>query len=139
MNKKYDFKRLCVFLHVFSHWILDESPYYQNPINVTMNSYHSLQAVFTYDGPSTVELTVQGRGFGYEEVETDVYIDGQWRGTTDTIIDVIPGDHTIEVDDYVDGWSFYYYDVNGDYDDYDNPTEITVSSAMTVTAEYVTG
>jgi len=123
----------------FDHWILDSQSAGSNPtIIVTMNANHELEAVFSEE-PQLVPLEVLGRGFDFYYIETNVYIDSQWRGCTDDTFYVSPGAHTIEVDyDAGSGWTFHHFIIDEDWD-YDNPTEITVSEAMTVTAEYWNG
>jgi hypothetical protein len=83
-----------------------------------------------------------------EYVETGIYIDGQYVGLTEetgSTFSVLQGVHTIEVDST--GWSyhynqevpFWYYSYAGNDFDYCNPTTITVSSDMTITAHYAYG
>jgi len=43
--------------YVFNYWLLDGSAYYQNPITVTMNSDHSLEAYFNIPTLSISALT----------------------------------------------------------------------------------
>jgi hypothetical protein len=124
--------------YVFDHWVLDSQTAGSNPsIVVTMDDDHELQAVFTEE-PQLVGLTVEGDAFG-EYIETNVWIDQEWQGTTDDTFYVTAGYHTIEVDDLLEGWFFYYYDVVGGDIEYDNPLGLTISSATTVTAEYCAG
>jgi hypothetical protein len=59
-------------------------------------------------------------------------------GYRDDTFYVAPGYHTIEVDFWLEGWFFYYWDTSGGHV-YTDPLELTISSATTVTAEYCTG
>jgi hypothetical protein len=119
--------------------VLDSQNAGSNPtIIVTMNADHTLEAIFSEE-PELIALEVLGRGFDFEYIETNVYIDSQYYGYTDDTFYVTAGSHTIEVDyDGGSGWTFHHFIIGEDWD-YDNPTEITVSEAITVTAEYWNG
>jgi hypothetical protein len=120
----------------FDHWVLDSQPAGSNPSTVvSMDDDHELEAVFTAE---QIALTVLGDAFG-EYIETNVWIDSEWQGTTDDTFYVTAGYHTIEVDDMVEGWWFNDYYISGVGIEYDNPLGLTISSATTVTAEYYTG
>jgi hypothetical protein len=123
--------------YVLDYWLLDgQNAGSQNPITVTMNSNHSLQANFQ---SSQHSLTVLAYNQYSEPGYVPLYIDSQYVGTTGYAYSVTDGNHQIYVEDPVfDGYFFhyfdhYYYDGNNDYN---NPTTLSVTSDKTVTAYY---
>jgi hypothetical protein len=99
---------------LFDHWLLDGSPSTQNPISVTMDSNHVLQAFF-HEDPAYEWLYVEAYAtdFQYEdEVYPDIYIQeyqpyfDDYYGTLPVFVRVPPATHYIEVDEYV--WSDYF-------------------------------
>ena len=126
--------------YVFDHWILDGGYYTQNPITVTMNSNHNLQAYFTYVPPPIYhQLTVLAYNqYGYPGA-VPLYIDGQYVGTTMNTYTVSQGNHQIYVASplYEGYWVhvFQYYYYGGTYN-YNNPMTLSVTSDMTLIAYY---
>jgi len=124
----------------FDHWTIDGDYCTQNPITVTMTqSQHSLQAHFTYVGP-THQLTVLAVNQYGQPGYVPLYIDSHYVGTTGYTYTVTEGNHQIYVESPLFGGGYhvfacYYYD--GIYN-YSNPMTLSVTEDKTVTACYYT-
>jgi hypothetical protein len=127
----------------FNRWLLDGNPYYQNPITVTMNNHHTLQASFTqgtYDISTAAAYIYNGR---FNPFEVPFYIDGEEVGTTGSTYQVSPGYHTFAVPGVAYAWpggggyaggaivflGWYWIGT-------DNPIGITVEQDMSLGAIY---
>ena len=78
-------------------------------------------------------------------LETNVYIDGDWIGTTPLAVQVPMGEHAFSVDytvaynPYWPAWDVPIYDFTGDFNGYNinyNTMTIVIYSASTVNARY---
>jgi hypothetical protein len=76
----------------FIHWELDGVIYTTNPINILMNSDHTLHAVFEAIVPTIHRLTVQST-----PLSVPVTLDGAPIGSTPIEANVTEGNHTVEV------------------------------------------
>ncbi len=128
--------------YVLDYWLLDgQNAGTQNPITVTMNGDHTLQANFR-EGTATHWLTVDAYDeWYYNELYPNVYVDSVWVGTAPVSVQVTDGWHYIEVDDWV--WNEYYwcYDYfsyfSGDFGYlYNNPIYVNVNGDKSATAWY---
>lgn len=82
------------------------------------------------------QLTVLATDDYLGEVETGVFIDGQYVGESGSSFTVLKGTHTILVDSCIDlGWYSYHFDyfIGGGSN---NPTTLTIASDTTITAVY---
>ena len=125
----------------FDYWLLDgQNAGSNNPITVTMNDDHELQAVFcevtTYHW-----LYIDGywSGLGYM-IFTDIYVDGDWVGAGSAAVQVTEGYHSVQVDyGAYDEWGYPYlfdYFIHGGTYYYDNPASVPVYEDMFTTAYY---
>jgi hypothetical protein len=91
--------------YVLDYWLLDgQNVGGQNPITVTMNSDHNLQAVFRQG--TYYWLTVDAYdGYAGNPVYPNIYVDGNWAGCGYAHIQVTEGWHTVWVDEWV--WNEY--------------------------------
>jgi len=120
----------------FDHWLLDGGSYTQNPINVNMDSNHTLQAVFVQE---PFDLTVNVLNQYSETGYIPLYIDDQYVGTTGYTYPVTAGNHKIYVESPFFGGSAYHFFQHYYYDstyNYDNPMTIPINQDKTVTAYY---
>ena len=126
--------------YVFDYWLLDgQNTGTQNPITVTMNSDHTLQANFREE--SSYWLTADAYAdYYYNEVYPEVYVNGDWAGTAPVSVQVAGWTH-IKVDEWIyneylccyDRFSYY----SGDFGYfYDNPTDVYVNADKSITAWY---
>lgn len=91
----------------FDHWVLDGYSYGQNPISVTMNGDHNLQAVFS--ALPTYWLTVTASdAYGYG-LDPPVYIDGSYVGCAGNSFQVTAGAHTVAVPSSFIYWYFDHF------------------------------
>ena len=125
--------------YVLDYWLLDgQNAGSQNPITVTMDSDHTLQANFV-EGTPPRELTVLAYNQYSEPGYVPLYIDEQYVGTTGYAYTVTSGNHQIYVESPLyDGYGYHefqYYYYDGIYN-YDNPMTLSVTSDKTVTAYY---
>jgi hypothetical protein len=114
----------------FDYWLLDGDPYTQNPITVTMNSDHELQAFFCEE-PVYHWLTVDAYDEYEYELNPDVWVDGDWVGSAPVMVSVTEGWHTVEVEDPWLYWQLVWFS-----DGYDNGESRPVYSDTTITAYY---
>ena len=121
----------------FDYWLLDDTYAGNNPyIEVPMYSDHTLEAVFSeIPPPQEYYLTILGRR-EEELMPFYVWIDDSGIGWMDTGTYVYSGEHKIEVEQEYAYYVFSYFDVDGAYVDYYNPTWVDVQSDMTIIANY---
>ena len=124
--------------YVLDYWLLDgQNVGSQNPITVTMNSDHNLQANF---GVGSVYhwLTVDAYdGYIGNPLYPNIYIDGNWAGYGYAHVQVTEGWHSVWVDDWV--WNDYLgtYDYFSYFTDgYGNGANRPVYSDTWITAVY---
>jgi hypothetical protein len=91
----------------FDHWVLDGYSYGQNPIYVTMNSNHNLQAVFWAIPSYTLTVSAYD-DYTQQWLGPMVYIDGvpysaSWP------VSVTAGYHTVAVETPYDYWVLSYF------------------------------
>ena len=126
--------------YALDHWHLDGNDAGNNdPYLVMMDSGHSVQPIF---GPATsYPLVTQAYSvyWGWlNPVQSNVWVDGNWIGTTQTSVLVSPGYHTVTFDQYV--WEYsqqvqlQYLLVNGNQ--YYNGQSILITSETWVVAIY---
>ena len=123
--------------NTLDHWLLDgQNVGAQNPITVTMNSDHSLQANF--DGPPPLSLTVLATNQYSQPGYVPLYIDDEYVGLTGDTYLVSDGSHTIEVPDIISDYMTYYHDFqyyyyDGNYN-YNNEMTLSITEDKTITA-----
>ncbi|HDQ06395.1 MAG TPA: hypothetical protein ENN36_06720 [Candidatus Bathyarchaeota archaeon] len=125
----------------FDRWLLDGNPYYQNPITVTMNNHHTLQAIFIQGTCDISTGSVYLHNGQYYQCEVPFYIDGQEVGPTWSTYQVSPGYHTFAVPQVAWGGLgfavvFQYWVVNGWPGPSSNPIGGTVTQDMFFGAVY---
>jgi hypothetical protein len=97
--------------YVLDYWLLDgQNVGTQNPITVTMNSAHTLQANFRTTPYHWLTVDAYD-GYCWYPLDANIYIDGNYAGTGYAHVQVTEGWHTIWVDDPVWNpyWSTYTY------------------------------
>lgn len=116
--------------HQFEYWVLDGNTYTQNPITVTMNSNHNLQAVFS-EPPPSYSLYVDAWCVEGFQLYPYIVVDGVGYAGTASVT-VSAGYHTISVEDP------YYFIMNLSYfsDGYGNGDSRYIGSNTAVTAWY---
>ena len=121
----------------FDYWLLDSNyAGSSSSIIVNMDGDHSLQAVFDeLPPPPEYYLTILGRR-DWELMPFYVWVDDEGLDFMDTGTFVESGSRKIEVEQEFAYYVFVYFDVDGEYNDYSNPTWIDVQSDMTITANY---
>jgi len=123
--------------YVLDYWLLDgNNAGTQNPITVTMNSDHTLQANFR-EGAVYHWLTVDAYdGYFGNPLYPGIWIDGNWAGYGYASIQVTEGWHTVLVEDPV--WNDYgFYDYFSYFTDgYGNGASRPVYSDTYITAVY---
>jgi hypothetical protein len=126
--------------YVLDYWLLDgQNVGSQNPITVTMNSNHTLQANFrtTPYHWLTVDAYDAYLGYGYP-LYPNIYIDGTYAGTGYVHIQVADGYHSVTADEWV--WNEYWYTWSPLYcfsDGYGNGDYRPIYSDTTITAWYL--
>lgn len=123
--------------YVLDYWLLDgNNAGTQNPITVTMNSDHNLQANFR-EGAVYHTLTVDAYdGYFGNPLYPAIWIDGDLEGYGDVSVQVTEGWHLVEVEDPV--WNDYgFYDYFWYFTDgYGNGENHPVYSNTYITAVY---
>jgi hypothetical protein len=103
--------------YVFSYWIIDGvEDGSDNPISINMTSFYSLQAVFTYVGSDSVQVTVSLKGMGTCSPLTQ----GNYtlkKGTTVTLY-AVPST----------GYKFKCFIINGNTTVTSNPYTLTLAT-----------
>jgi len=124
----------------FDYWLLDGDTYYQNPITVTMDSDHTLEAHFV----KLVDLVVGVPQAPLEGVK--VWVDGTTYtayATTPVSVTVTAGQHTIEAqksfikEEWKPGEYYIYTFYCWSDGSTANPRTITLTSDTTLTANYL--
>jgi parallel beta-helix repeat protein len=112
----------------FDHWELDGINNSTNPINVTMDSDHTLHAVFVYDVTIKAHCYTEG-----VDVTVSITMDGSPTGyTTPHIFTNLTGTHMFKLpDDDANGHPFEQWNTG------EISTTVTVTSGETYTAYYV--
>jgi hypothetical protein len=103
---------------IFDYWILDGTPDYSNPVTITMNTDHSLEAYFK----TTYTLTIQTTTGGTTDPSPGPYVHDEGTPVT-----VYP--------DPNDNYEFNYWKLDGQ-PKYDNPYTVTMNSDHTLTAYF---
>ncbi len=116
----------------FDYWLLDGNSYAQNPITVTMNSNHTLQAFFCEETPPVYHwLTVEAYDEYEYELNPGVWVDSGWAGYAPVTVQVLEGWHTVEVEE-----TWLYWRLVEFSDGYGNGDSRPVYSDKTITAYY---
>jgi hypothetical protein len=106
--------------YLFDHWRLDSVNNSTNPITVTMNANHSLQAFFTPSYTLTVNATAGG---------TTNPMPGTYIYSNMTVVNVTAFPNT--------GYFLYYWELDGNNNGTPNPISIIMNTNHTLKAVFV--
>ncbi len=105
----------------FDHWLLDQQVVTDNPISVTMDGDHSIEACFRCVGTPYYWVTIEGFSDYFGQAYPCVSVDGQNVGTAPVSVYLSQGYHSITWSDpYSYGYNWYITSIddgysNGDY------------------------
>ena len=109
----------------FDHWTLDGVVHTENPINVLMNTDHTLNAVFVPISPTEHTLTISATAGGTTDPAPGVY-----AYTDGSVAQVIAYPQT--------GYIFNHWLLDGVVRSVNNPISVLMESDHTLTAVFIT-
>jgi len=132
LNKQVNVTASAYASYIFDYWLLDGAVVYDNPITVTMDSNHTLEAYFRLP-----TLTVKTRKTtGSEIFSVKVWIDNvEYNSPVNIALDA--GTHVVQVESYFfrNEWWLYTFD-HWEDGSTANPRTVSVDDDMTITAYY---